>query len=86
MNISTLEIVDQVFDEYIPKLSKLSSHPQEINIELKEMQSRLSTLLYAQYYQNTLRFMRSIDVEDMLSSSPPRTQIIRKIEPNTPLK
>jgi len=86
MNISTLEIVDQVFDEFLPKLSKLSSHPKEISRELKEMQTKLSTLLYNQYYQNTSRFMRSIDVEDMLSSSPPTTQMIRKIEPNTPLK
>ena len=86
MNISTLEIVDQVFDEFIPKLCKLSSYPQEMTKELKEMHNRLSSLLYDQYYHNTSRFMRSIDVEDMLSSSPPATQMIRKIEPNTPLK
>ncbi len=86
MYISTSEIVDKVFDEFMPRIMKLSSNHRETSMEMKEMHTKLSGMLYEQYYNNTSRFMKSIDVEDMLGSSPPRTQMIKKMEPKTPLK
>jgi len=86
MNISTSEIVDQIFDEYIPKLLQLSSHKEETDIQLKHMHQKLTKHLYNQYYNNISRFMSSIDLDDILCSSPPQEQLIKKKEPNTPQK
>ena len=86
MNVSTCEIVDTVFDEYTPKIMQHSSAPRETVHQLKEMRTRLTSLLYDQYYQNTSRFMRSIDIDDVIHSSPPRERMIKKMEPKTPAK
>lgn len=87
MNISTSEIVDQIFDEYIPKIVQLSSHKKETQIQLNQMHKKLTEHLYSQYYNNISRFMPSIDLDDIfLSSSPPREQLIKKKDPITPQK
>lgn len=86
MNISTTEIVDQVFDEYTSKILRLSAARTETIGVLREMHTRLIELLYNQHYNNVSRFMNPIDIDDSLCSSPPRSQCIRKIEPYTPQK
>lgn len=89
MNLSTPEIVDSVFQEYTPKLVQLSNPgtKKEMETSIREMHSKLMNLLYQQYYNTTSRFITSIDVDDVLSSSPPRASIIKQtVVPNTPLK
>ena len=87
MNISTLEIVEQIFEEYIPILTQLSSHKDETHIQLTNMHKKLTEQLYRQYYNNISKFMLSIDLDDiLLNSSPPREQLIKKKQPNTPQK
>jgi hypothetical protein len=89
MNLSTPEIVEKVFQEYTPKLTQLSNPgtKKEMESSIRDMQSKLMDMLYQQYYSTTSRFMTSIDVDDVLCSSPPRSSIIKAaIMPNTPLK
>ena len=89
MNLSTPEIVDNVFQEYTPKLLVFSNPgtKKEMESSIREMHSKLMDMLYKQYYNNTSRFITSIDVDDVLSSSPPRASIIKtSAVPNTPVK
>ena len=86
MNTTTTEIVDQVFDEFTAKILARSAVQADTITVLKEMHTRLIELLYNQYYNNVSRFMNPIDIDDVLCSSPPKSQMIRKLEPFTPQK
>jgi len=88
MNLSTPEIVEKVFLQYTPKLLNFSQPGTKKEMEkcIDNMRTEFMELLYKQYYNTTSRFMVSIDLDDVLSSSPPKSSQIKVVQPNTPLK
>lgn len=86
MNYSTSEIIDHVFQEYTTKIVSLSAKPRDTEGKLNEMKESLMERFYTQYYNNTSRFMTSVDLDDVFSSSPPKEQMIKKYVPDTPQK
>lgn len=86
MNVSVSEIVDQVFQEYTPKIAHMSSKPKLIEQKMNEMKTDLMQRIYAQNYNTTMRFMIPVDLDDVFSSSPPRERMIQKCVPETPQK
>lgn len=81
MNQSTSEIISLVFEEYRKHILCLSSRPNEMEKIIQEMYIRLQEALSAQYYNNVFRFVSSVDIDDMLSSSPPKTSMIEEANP-----
>lgn len=78
MNNSTSDIIKNVFNEYKPMIVKSSvSHKDTENI-LDEMYDKLQNKLSSHYYQNVFKFVSSVDIDDVLSSSPPREDIVRQ--------
>lgn len=88
MNLSTPEIVEKVFLQYTPRLMKLSQPGTKADMQecINGMRAELMDMLYQQYYNTTSRFMVSIDLDDVPSSSPPKSSHIKTVMPNTPLK
>lgn len=87
MNITTSEIIDQVFDEFADRIISIAAAKNEMQAVLQQMRDKIMELLYKQYYNSTGKFMKQVDIDDLLCSSPPRTHVSKKTYvPNTPLK
>lgn len=88
MNISTSDIIFNVFEEFTPVIISLSSEPHKTEAMLKEMYGRLQDSLSTQYYNKVFKYVSSVDIDDMMASSPPKSNMIDKcsVVVNTPEK
>ena len=83
--MSTTEIISSVFDEFTPELLEVSNSKERMTQCLQRMRTNLIDRMYTQYYNTTSRFMKTVDMDDVLCSSP-KGQGIRPFIPNTPIK
>lgn len=88
MNGSTMNIIHEVLDEYTPQLIAIAIKPDETNSLLQEMRNKLTNTISAQYMNTISRFMchKDIELDEILSSSPPKSHIISTTSPITPEK
>lgn len=76
MKKSTSEIVSGVFKEYTPQVVGLSSYPRDTERLLNDMCSKLNNTLSDHHYNNVFQFVSSVDIDDVISSSPPKSKMI----------
>ena len=74
--MSTSDIVSSVFTEYMQQILNVSAHRSETERIINEMYSKLQDALSIQYYDNVLRFVSSVDIDEVLSTSPPQRKMI----------
>lgn len=88
MSLSTSELISGVFDKYACKITNLSMHQNDTMNILNEMCTELQTTLSTHYYMNVYKFVSSVDMDDIIATSPPKSNIISNIgnNINTPQK
>lgn len=76
MNQSMSEVISDVFDKYKKQIIELSVRPSETERIIGEMYIKMQEALSTQYYNNVFRFVSSVDIDEIICSSPPPTNII----------
>lgn len=85
MNNSTIYIIDQVFEKYIPIMMMITNQSIEIGNILNNMHNEMKMAISSQYMNTISKFMchKEIELDEILSSSPPQSQMISPVSIST---